>query len=277
MIEIPESYSLSKQLNHKIKGKKIISVITNSSPHKFAFYNEDPKEYNDILKGKVINNIKSFGGYIEIEADDAIIILAEGANIRYFLENEKIPEKHQLFIKFNDCSAITVTTRMYALIHVSLAKDYIPNEYYTVAKEKPSPLSKKFTKSYFNNLILGFKPNTTLKSFLATKQRIPGLGNGTLQDILFNSKLHPKSIIKNLTIDDEERLFLSIKETLKKMSEEYGRNTEKTIYGSLGKYETILSNKTFKNPCPVCGDTINKESYLGGTIYYCPTCQVKNK
>lgn len=117
------------------------------------------------------------------------------------------------------------------------------------------------------------RPNTSIKSFLATKQRIPGLGNGTLQDILFNANIHPKTKIKKLGIDTKEGLFESVKKTLQTMRENKGRDTEKTLFGDHGEYETILSSKTFKDPCPICGDILIKESYLGGTIYYCPTCQ----
>ncbi|MZP54386.1 MAG: endonuclease VIII, partial [Bacteroidales bacterium] len=40
-----------------------------------------------------------------------------------------------------------------------------------------------------------------------------------------------------------------------------------------GKYKTLLSKNTANKPCPVCGDTIRKEAYLGGAVYYCPSCQ----
>jgi formamidopyrimidine-DNA glycosylase len=52
-----------------------------------------------------------------------------------------------------------------------------------------------------------------------------------------------------------------------------GRDTEKDLFGNIGGYKTILSKNTFKNPCPHCGDAIVKETYLGGAVYFCPTCQ----
>jgi formamidopyrimidine-DNA glycosylase len=42
----------------------------------------------------------------------------------------------------------------------------------------------------------------SLKAALATEQRIPGLGNGSLQDILWQAHLHPKR--KTNTLSDEE-------------------------------------------------------------------------
>jgi len=28
-------------------------------------------------------------------------------------------------------------------------------------------------------------------------------------------------------------------------------------------------------PCPACGALIKKEAYMGGTVYYCESCQRK--
>ena len=54
---------------------------------------------------------------------------------------------------------------------------------------------------------------------------------------------------------------------------EGGRDTQTDLYGNDGGYKTILSAKTWKNPCPRCGGTIVKEAYLGGSVYYCSECQ----
>jgi len=286
MIEIPESNTISRQLSETIKGKKIVGVVTNNSPHKFVFFYEDPKKYSDMLKGKIIVDTNAYGGQIEIitnenysngkkdknKDDDVVIVLSDDAQIRYIEKNKDLPEKHQLLIRFDDSSSFVCSARMYAQLHVELANNY-ENEYYDVAKEKPSPIYDDFDMKYFKRLLDEVRPTTSLKAFLATKQRIPGLGNGTLQDILFNAGLHPKTKVKKLSMDDKKMLFKSVKDTLNGMTEKGGRNTEKDLFGNLGSYEVILSPKTFKNPCPSCGGKFHKESYLGGTIYYCPNCQ----
>ena len=297
MIEIPESNTIANQLNETIKGKKIVGVVTNNSPHRFAFFYEDDKEYPDMLKGKVIGDINAYGGQIEIlvgenplnnkksnnkidngnkidnnKEDNVIIALGEDTQIRYIEKDEDIPEKHQLLIRFDDSSSLTCSARLYAQLHVAYINDY-NNEYFIVAKEKPSPLSDDFNMKYFEDIFSQTNQNASVKSFLATKQRIPGIGNGVLQDILFNAKINPKTKLKKLSVGDQERLFESIKNTLDQMIRYGGRNTEKTLFGDFGGYKVILSSKTFKDPCPVCGDKLVKESYLGGTIYYCPSCQ----
>ena len=65
-----------------------------------------------------------------------------------------------------------------------------------------------------------------------------------------------------------------MKETLADMTAKGGRDTENDFYGHPGKYMTILSKKTYHKPCPGCESQLIKEAYLGGSIYYCPHCQV---
>jgi formamidopyrimidine-DNA glycosylase len=108
---------------------------------------------------------------------------------------------------------------------------------------------------------------------LATEQRIPGLGNGVLQDILFNAKVHPKRKLKDISDYEINNIYKSIIKTIKDMDTKGGRDTEKNLFGEPGGYKTILSKNTVGKPCTVCGTLIKKEAYMGGSIYYCPECQ----
>ena len=273
MMELPEAYSISKQMQ-PLCGRIIQTVIAGKSPHGFAFYNDDPKNYPALLEGKTIRKIKSVAGYVEMETDKEMILLGEGINIRLFGAEEKIPEKHQLLLGFDDKSALVCTIQMYGGMW-AFPKREMDNPYYAAALEKPSPLTDKFTHKYFDEMITTAKQTLSSKAFLATEQRIPGLGNGVLQDILFNAGIHPKRKINTLTDTDKKNLFDSIQKTLQKMADEGGRNTEKDLFGKTGGYKTILSNQTLKlkNPCPVCSGPISKEQYLGGAIYFCVNCQ----
>ncbi|TLN02797.1 endonuclease VIII, partial [bacterium] len=114
----------------------------------------------------------------------------------------------------------------------------------------------------------------SLKAFLATEQRIPGLGNGVLQDILFNARLHPKKKLGTTDARQRETLFDTVVTTLHEMTASGGRDTERDLFGNPGGYATKMSKFTAGNPCAECGSTIVKEAYLGGSVYYCPGCQV---
>lgn len=56
-----------------------------------------------------------------------------------------------------------------------------------------------------------------------------------------------------------------------------GRDTEKDLFGITCGYPTKMSKNTVGQPCPVCGTTIEKANYMGGSVYYCQTCQPTQK
>ena len=64
MVEIPEAVVNSAQLESVTRGKRIAAVKADHSPHKFAWYFEDPKEYPSRLIGKTITIVEPMGGSI---------------------------------------------------------------------------------------------------------------------------------------------------------------------------------------------------------------------
>lgn len=272
MLEIPESHHISRQLDKKLTGKLIKEVVAGHTPHKFAFFNGDPEGYGEMLVGKRILETRAVAGFVEIEAEDARLLFGDGANIRYHEPGSALPEKHQLFIGFEDGSAITCTIQMYGGIWV-FPDGQIDNKYYKVALEKPSPLTDAFSTQYFRTMVEGEKKSFSVKALLATEQRIPGLGNGVLQDILFDAGINPKSKIGSLAKDEVDSMFSSIKGMLMLMAERGGRDTEKDIYGREGGYSTVMSAKNLGSPCPKCGEAIVRQAYMGGNVYFCPSCQ----
>ena len=123
------------------------------------------------------------------------------------------------------------------------------------------------------SILESLKPTMSIKAFLATEQRFPGIGNGVLQDILWEASLHPKRKVNSLSKQESQQLFKAIQNILGEMIEQGGRDTEKSIFGYLGGYRTRLSKKTLHQPCPRCQTPIEKANYLGGTIYFCSECQ----
>lgn len=276
MIEAPEALLISQQINRTIKGKKITFVSAGYTPHKFAWYYGDPADYPDRLLQKTIGEAHAYGGLVEIDIEDVRLLFGDGLNIRYFAPGEQIPEKHQILIAFEDESCIMGSMRMYGGIWCFSANsfdcDFTP--YREGARTKPQVMSDAFDKLYFLCLINSEeKQKKSAKAFLATEQTIPGLGNGVLQDILFKARIHPKTRINTLSDRQKDTLYHCVKDTLREIYEAGGRNSETDLFGNKGKYIPILSKDTSGKPCPVCGEDIRKESYMGGSVYYCMECQ----
>lgn len=276
MIEAPEALHLCEQLNNTIMGKRITSVFTQFTPHKFAWFSGSPEEYSEWLTGKTIDQARSQGGMVEMTIGDKVLVLTDGVNLRYYETGAKLPVKHQLLIGFEDESCLIASVRMYGGLMCYYKEDTEGkhSDYYRTAKNKPQVMSDEFSKEYFLGLINAESAQKkSAKAFLATEQTIPGLGNGVLQDILYHTRIHPKKKIALLTDKEKDNLFYQIKETMNDIHRQGGRNTETDLFGVNGNYVASLSKDTAGEACPRCGETIVKENYLGGSIYYCRGCQ----
>lgn len=272
MIELPEAIVLKEQIIETLVGKKVDKVIANQSPHKFAWFYGEPDQYHDRLADQTILGANTVAAFVKIQFERAHLMFAEGIKLTYFGVGEKLPKKHQLCIIFQDGSALVASVLMYGGMWCYEEEPDIG--FYQSAKEKPTPLEDAFDFDYFKGLIQEETVmNKSVKAALATEQRIPGLGNGVLQDILYNAKIHPKQKMNTLTADMLETLFVAIKRTLHEMVIKGGRNTWKDMFGCSGGYPTKMSNLTSGMPCPDCGQAIQKMAYMGGSVYVCEGCQ----
>ena len=278
MIEIPEAVSLSSQVATHLIGKTVARVVAGASPHKFAWFYGDPAGYAEIARGLTVSGARALGGMPEIALGAAgsapvYLLVSEGMNVRYHDAGKPQPKKHQLLLEFTDGSALSASAQMYGGVGI-YREGGNENPYYLGSRDKPSPLSHEFDWAYFQGLLETTRgASVSAKAFLATEQRIPGLGNGVLQDILFEAGIHPKKKLDTCSEDELQRLFGAVRGVLAEMAKKGGRDTEPDLFGRPGGYRTRMSKNTVGSPCPRCGVAIEKASYMGGSVYFCPGCQ----
>lgn len=273
MLELPECHTVAEQMDARLAGRTIVSVSAAASPHRFAFFNNDPEDYPGLLKGRILERAYPLARLVELALGAMRLTFGDGANLRWHAAGETPPAKHQLLLRFDDGSCLSCTIQMYGSIF-AFRDGECDDFYYRAAKEKPSPLSAEFSERYWESLLSDASPKLSAKAFLATEQRIPGLGNGVLQDLLFKAHIHPKTKLHALSDRELQMLFHCVKDTLSDMTVKGGRDTEKDLFGQNGGYQTLLSAKTLTAPCPVCLGAVIRQAYLGGNVYFCPRCQV---
>lgn len=272
MMELPEVTVTGRQAAETLCGRRITEVFSPTYLHKFTFFNGDPALYGEMLVGKRLTGVQGRGIFVEWKfEDDLFLSVCDGINMKYGEPQTEAPRKYQLLVTFDDDSYVGFTTSMYGGIYAFRKK--WDNKYRTMSMESVSPLEKEFDEALFGRLVAREKKNISVKALLATEQRIPGVGNGVLQDILFNARIAPRRKIFSLSDTEIETLFKALQGTLRGMTNGGGRDTETDFFGRKGAYRCLLSKNTYMAPCPVCGGEICKETYLGGSVYYCPACQ----
>ena len=270
MMELPEAITIARQVNDAVVGKRICRVFPPSKTHKFCWYAGDPAEYDAAVSGSTVESAEGFGIFAEMTFNNGKrLCFNDGVNAR-FVNRDDAPKNYQLLMEFDDGTALVFTVAMYG--GIILHDGTYDNEYYLKSRTAVSPFSEQF-EPYYRKRIAESKPNLSAKAFLATEQRFPGIGNGVLQDILLAAGIHPKRKIGTLSEAERDNLLSCIVSVLRDMTEHGGRDTEKDLFGHSGGYRVKLSKNTLASGCPRCGGQLVKEAYLGGAVYFCPSCQ----
>ncbi|HWQ58766.1 MAG TPA: DNA-formamidopyrimidine glycosylase family protein [Clostridia bacterium] len=274
MLEYPECAVIARQIEQTLTGRTISAVEVEQTPHKFAFFTRDKHRYPELLAGAKVLSASHSGGHAAIETDRGILSFSDGAYPRYAAPGAKLPAKRQFLVGFDDGAHVSVNIQMYGFIGFA-AQGEERDKYFQIAAEKPDPLGEDFTYDYFKSLCPEDGKKLSLKALLATEQRIPGLGNGVLQDILWNAEMDPRRDAKTLSGEEFRTLYGSVRSTLKDMRDLGGRSTERDFFGNPGGYPSRLCKDTLGSPCPRCGTAIEKAAYMGGAVYFCAGCQTR--
>lgn len=275
MFELPEFFTLSKQINNSLRGKIIRSGHLGNTPHKFVWYNRSHEEFEMLTKEKMIGEAWAKGKWLFIPLEPGyVLLLGEcGGKLLYHPPGSKLPKKYHLYITFEDESFFTMTTQMWGAMEL-YEKGNEGNRKY-VQGMRVTPIEPEFTYGYFCSLIqeLVSQKKRSVKGLLTQDQIIPGLGNAIAQDILYRARLHPRHPIIDLNLHQKQVLFDAILRTVNEVMEKGGRYDEYDLYNKRGGYIRIMDKNSVGNPCPECGSSIEKTQYLGGACYFCPSCQ----
>ncbi|HEX6043849.1 MAG TPA: DNA-formamidopyrimidine glycosylase family protein [Pyrinomonadaceae bacterium] len=120
--------------------------------------------------------------------------------------------------------------------------------------------------------------NHTLKRALTDPRILSGIGNAYSDEILHAARLSPFTLTQKLTSDEIKRLFDAIKTTLtewvERLRSDYaGKFPEKVT----AFRPEMATHGRYKEPCPRCGNKIQRIRYGSNETNYCPTCQTGGK
>jgi formamidopyrimidine-DNA glycosylase len=116
--------------------------------------------------------------------------------------------------------------------------------------------------------------NHTLKRALTDPRILSGVGNAYSDEILHAAELSPLKWTERLTPEEFERLFRITLETLDAWTE---RTRDEVGAGFPDKVTAFRDGMAvhgrFREPCPRCGDPVQRIRYADNETNYCPICQ----
>jgi formamidopyrimidine-DNA glycosylase len=120
--------------------------------------------------------------------------------------------------------------------------------------------------------------NRTLKRALTDPRIVSGIGNAYSDEILHAAKLSPIMLTGKLTPEQWEHLFAATRETLKKWVDQLSKEANHKFPEKVTAFRKEMAvHGRFGQPCPRCGEKIQRIRYADNETNYCAKCQTDGK
>jgi formamidopyrimidine-DNA glycosylase len=265
MPELPELQALSERLHDALAGHELrradalqFSALKTVTPSPFD------------LVGKRITSVERRGKYVIFDFEDArmLVHLAQGGRIDFEMPPKMSKPKGAVArFGFDDAPSILVKeygTERKAAWWVLDAHDDGP-----MSGLGPEPFDDAFVSA-----VSEAKDRRHLNTFLRDQKTVAGIGRGFSDDILHHARLSPFATIGSLNDEQRRRLVDSTRSVLEEATERE-RSRTGGLPAKMGNRFRIHNHNG--QPCPRCGDTLQRVSYESREVVYCPTCQTEGK
>jgi formamidopyrimidine-DNA glycosylase len=257
MPELPEvetfkQYIDETSLEQDIKGVKVIDdrvlTINRSLLRK------------SVLSKKFESSTRH-GKYLLVFLNPKYLVFHFGmtGDLEYYYKNDDEPKFSKVIFQFkNGYNLAYISRRMFGRLYIADSVE----KFIKVKKLGPDAF-----KMSFDEFKGAMKRRTAiLKSALLNQSFISGIGNIYSDEILFRTKLNPKSKIDTLDENKIHELFTNIKDVLK-----FGIEKK----GDLSSYpdDFIIPHRNKEELCPSCGNEIERFEISGRHGFFCPNCQ----
>ncbi|MGL9725750.1 MAG: bifunctional DNA-formamidopyrimidine glycosylase/DNA-(apurinic or apyrimidinic site) lyase [Wolbachia sp.] len=267
MPELPEVEVISKCLFDKIKNKQISSITINNWNLRVPI----TKNIDDLLKCRVISDIKRRGKYIIWYTDNNIaIIIHLGMSGKLIYAQVGNKHDHVVFLFSDNTSIAFNDPRRFGLV-IALNEEQEANFFNDFGIE---PLTDEFNGDYLQKLLKNRKVN--IKSILMNNKLVVGVGNIYASESLFRARISPLRPAQDLTYTECEKLTAEIKNTLSDAITAGGSTLKDYTQpsGSAGYFQNnfYVYGKVQK-PCRICNNIITLVRQNGRSTYFCNACQ----
>ncbi len=120
--------------------------------------------------------------------------------------------------------------------------------------------------------------NRTLKRALTDPRIVSGIGNAYSDEILHAAQLSPIALTQKMKPEQWERLFQTTRQTLSAWMDRLRGEAEKGFPEKVTAFRPEMAvHGRYGEPCPRCGEKIQRIRYADNETNYCPRCQTGGK
>jgi formamidopyrimidine-DNA glycosylase len=288
MPELPEVETVRAGLQHLLVGQ-IVSAVSSDNYKSFPNAEEDVKQF--LINAKVsavrrrakvllIDLSSEYTLVIHLKMTGQMVYVRGGSGGRFgaghpspSLGSELPDRSTRVIISLEKAKLFFNDQRKFGWMKLMPTIEVESLDFFK--KVGPEPLSADFQADQFIRRLQRRK-NSNIKAVLLDQTVIAGIGNIYADESLWGAKIHPSTLIRNVSRQKLKKLFVEIQYVLN-LAIEKGGSTDKNYVNAEGKKGSYLEfARVFRRqnlPCPRCGTTIEKIRVAGRGTHYCPYCQ----
>ena len=120
--------------------------------------------------------------------------------------------------------------------------------------------------------------NRTLKRALTDPRIISGIGNAYSDEILHEAQLSPITLTHKLKPEEWERLYVATRKTMQDWMDRLGAEAAGGFPEKVTAFRKgMAAHGRYGEPCPRCGEKIQRIRYADNETNYCARCQTGGK
>jgi formamidopyrimidine-DNA glycosylase len=120
--------------------------------------------------------------------------------------------------------------------------------------------------------------NRTLKRALTDPRLVSGIGNAYSDEILHAAQLSPVTLTRRLQPQEWDRLFEATRQTLRLWMDRLRAEAETSFPEKVTAFRKDMAvHGRYGQPCPRCGEKIQRIRYADNETNYCARCQTGGK
>lgn len=268
MPELPDVTVYVESLSARVRGQELLAVRV-ASP--FVVRTFDPPL--GAAAGKRVLEVRRLGKRIVFELTDGLFLVIHlmiSGRFKWLDPGAKIPGKVGL-AAFDFAAGTLLLTEAASKKRASI---HLARSLEAFRRGGLEPLDASLEQ--FEAALRS--ENHTLKRALTDPRLFSGIGNAYSDEILHRAQLSPAQLTQKLPAEAAKRLYQATREVLvewtdRLRAEAAGKFPEKV---TAFRKEMAVHGK-FREPCPVCGTSVQRIAYADNETNYCPRCQTGGK
>lgn len=271
MPELPEVETVVRELRQPLLGRRLTTLTVSRR----ALRRRWSPRWKGIVLGRRVAAVERRGKWILLDLEGPVLVVHLGMTGQFLVTSSQAPRQNHTHLVFGlDDGADELRfrdVRRFGSVTLHEGRPQV-EAYFGAMRLGPEPFDVE--PAYWRRSLASTARN--LKAVLLDQRILAGVGNIYADEALFEARLSPTLLGKELTGKQAERLRHAIMTVLRRAIAKRGSSIRDYVGGSglMGEYQNeFRAYGRTGEPCQRCRTAIVQIRLAGRSTHFCPNCQ----